>query len=579
MQTVNQHPRRLAVPPLFTRLLALLVGVALIVTGCGPSASPSNANTGPTAAPADAVKVSFVYGSEKKAWVEAVTQRYNANNARTASGKLIVVETLAMGSGESMTDTLDGKLQPTLWSPASRIWIPLLNDGWATAKGKDLVTEACKDAVISPVVIMMWKPMAEALGWPDKAIGWSDIAAIATNPQGFAAAPYNKPQLGKFRFGHTHPDYSNSGLQTIIAMAYAGLGKTRGLDVEDIKKPELATFLSSIEGAVSHYGSSTGFFGDAMIARGTSYLSAAVVYESVVVSSYDPTKSPEFPLVAIYPKEGTFLSDHPMCIPDAPWISAEQKEAAEAYRNYLLSEPIQREALNYGFRPALATIPVTAPIDAAHGVDPKQPTSTLDVPKASVIREIRALWAQKKRQVNLTLVIDVSGSMNSDNKIKLAREGAQAFIDQLSDSDNLTLVVFSTTNTTVFENLNVGENRTRMKNEVNSIVASGGTALYDAIVAAVKSMKLDPARINGLVVLTDGEDTNSVTYRSAEAVISELNSNSESSQTDISVFTISYGDGAKDKVLKQIADALRGAFRKGGTADIVQIYREISTFF
>src|SRR5262249_60111220 len=116
-------------------------------------------------------------------------------------------------------------------------------------------------------------------------------------------------------FGHTHPDYSNSGLQTIVAMAYAATGKQRGLTVADVQAPDTGKFIGNLESAVAHYGSSTGFFGDNMISRGTSYLSAAVVYESVVVSSYAPGKHTEFPLVAIYPKEGTFQSDHPLCIP------------------------------------------------------------------------------------------------------------------------------------------------------------------------------------------------------------------------------------------------------------------------
>jgi Ca-activated chloride channel family protein len=163
--------------------------------------------------------------------------------------------------------------------------------------------------------------MAEALGWPQKDIGWADIAQLATDPKGFAS--YGKPQLGKFRFGQTHPDYSNSGLQTIIAMAYAARNQQTRLTVADVQDPKTADFINKVESAIAHYGSSTGFFGTAMISRGTSYLSAAVVYESVVVSSYSATPAPEFPLVAIYPKEGTFQSDHPICVPDAAWITTE----------------------------------------------------------------------------------------------------------------------------------------------------------------------------------------------------------------------------------------------------------------
>jgi Ca-activated chloride channel homolog len=552
-----------------------LVFLAVTLSGCGGGNTASSNN--PAQPPADALRISFLYGSEKKAWVDAVTQTFNAGNNKTASGKVIYVEAKALGSGESMADILSGAEQPALWSPASRIWIPLINDEWAQKQGKDLITEQCKDAVLSPVVVMMWKPMAEALGWPNKDLGWADIAKIATSANGWA--DYGKPQLGAFRFGHTHPDYSNSGLQTIIAMTYAATGKQRGLTVADVQAPQTAKFINDLESAVAHYGSSTGFFGDAMISRGSSYLSAAVVYESVVVSSYSAGRNPEFPLVAIYPKEGTFQSDHPLCIPDAAWVSADQKEAANVYRNYLLSKPVQEQALQFGFRPADPEIAIGAPIDAAHGVDPKQPQSVLAVPDARTIRAVRDLWKGQKRQANLTLLIDISGSMKEENKMAGAREGAAAFIDQLDPSDNLTLIVFDDRQDVIFENLNVGQNRDRMKQEVSLLVPRNGTALYDSVAVAVQRMKIDPKRINALVVMTDGKDTSSKQYANPDSLLSALKGTSEGVGPEVSIFTIGYGKDADESILKQIADNSRGAYRKGTTADILQVYREISTFF
>ena len=74
-----------------------------------------------------------------------------------------------------------------------------------------------------------------------------------------------------------------------------------------------------------------------MIQRGPSYLSAAVVYESVVVSSYNAdgtSKNPNDSLVAIYPSEGTFLSDHPMCLVNGSWVTPQQKAAAQITPQY-----------------------------------------------------------------------------------------------------------------------------------------------------------------------------------------------------------------------------------------------------
>jgi Ca-activated chloride channel family protein len=47
----------------------------------------------------------------------------------------------------------------------------------------------------------------------------------------------------------------------------------------------------------------------------------------------------------------------------------------------------------------------------------------------------------------------------------------------------------------------------------------------------------------------------------------------------IAIFTIGYGKDADENVLKQISDRGGGAYRKGSTTDIREVYREMSTFF
>jgi Ca-activated chloride channel homolog len=552
--------------------------LALVLSACGGNEAPP----APTALPPDAVVVTFTYGSEKQKWIEATTTAFNKAGIKTSAGKQIVVNAVAGGSGETMTDIVDGRTQPTLWSPASRLWLPIINDTWQQkGNSKDIVDDTeCKDVVVSPVVIMMWKPMAEALGYPKTPIGWADIAKMATDPAGWASV--GKPQLGRFRFGHTHPDFSNSGLQTLVALNYAAVNKQRGLTLDDVNADSTIEFVRAIESGVAHYGRSTGFFGTAMAERGPRYLSAAVVYESVVIeNNTDPAKKArlEFPLVAIYPKEGTFQSDHPTCIIDAPYMTADQKEAAEIYRKYLLGKDAQTQALQFGFRPADASIALSAPISAENGADPAQPQNTLAVPNAGVIRTIRDNWQNKaKRQVNITMLIDISGSMEEEDRIRGAREGAADFIRQLADTDTLTLIVFDDRQDVLFKDLNVGQNRARMISDVEVLVPRGGTALFDSIAYALDTMTKDPDRINALVVLTDGQDTNSSTYKTAANLMNKYGMDAESA-TDVSIFTIGFGSNADEDALKKVATAGRGAYRKGTNENIRDVYLDISTFF
>src|SRR5262249_57374552 len=91
------------------------------------------------------------------------------------------------GSGKCGTDVIDGKLQAHLISPASGYWIKVGNERCKSLKAPDLVDDnTTKSVVTSPVVIAIWEPMARALGWPRKEIGWREVLDLAKDKDGWA---------------------------------------------------------------------------------------------------------------------------------------------------------------------------------------------------------------------------------------------------------------------------------------------------------------------------------------------------------------------------------------------------------
>ena len=68
--------------------------------------------------------------------------------------------------------------------------------------------------------------------------------ALAKDPQGWGAKGH--PEWGTFKLGKTNPNFSTSGLSATIAQYYAAVGKTEGLSLEDLKKPEVATFAKNV---------------------------------------------------------------------------------------------------------------------------------------------------------------------------------------------------------------------------------------------------------------------------------------------------------------------------------------------
>src|SRR5262249_10223827 len=159
-------------------------------------------------------------------------------------GRPIRIKAVPLGSGETVRDILDGSRKAHLISPASGAYIKLGNAEARDLKQQPLVKET-RNLVRSPVVIAMWKPMAEALGWPDREIGWDDLRKLAVAADGWGSVGHK--EWGAFKFGHTHPDYSNSGLIGLFAQVYAATGKDDEMTVKDVEDARAARFLHDLQ--------------------------------------------------------------------------------------------------------------------------------------------------------------------------------------------------------------------------------------------------------------------------------------------------------------------------------------------
>jgi Ca-activated chloride channel homolog len=559
--------------PFLHGITALLLSILIWLPACSRGErQPASGGAGGTREPA--LDVVFTYGSEKQIWIDESTAAFNTERRRTGSGKLIRVQPIPLGSGESIEELLAGRRQAHLTSPASAAFIKLGNAESRAKTGKDLVGST-QNLVLSPVVIAMWKPMAEALGWGQRPVGWADVVALARRPEGWGA--FGHPEWGPFRFGHTHPRASNSGLIALLAETYAGAGKIGGLTLDDVRRPETMRFVEGVEQSVVHYGSSTGFFGRKMFANGPAYLSAAVLYENMVIESYDPKYKLPYPIVAVYPREGTFWSDHPVGIVEREWVTAEHREAAQVYVSFLLARKQQERAITFGFRPADPAIALASPIDTAHGVNAREPQTTLEVPEPTIVNAVLDVWQEVKRNARVVLAVDVSGSMDEQNKIAAARDGAGAFVSALGDRDEVALLTFNSQVAWPMPQTPVGPARQRLLGLIGGLFADGGTALYDAVSRAHESLvrSPEPSRISAVVVLSDGADRNSKV--TLEALLKQIRFDNEG--RSVRVFTIGYGSDAHAEELRAIADATQGRYYEGKPENIREVFKEISTFF
>ena len=171
-----------------------------------------------TPLPAGSVLVSIASSNTKQNWMDQVVEQFNTAGFETSAGNAIIAEVSHVTSGGSMNAILDGNLAPVAWSPGDPSWVEQMNTTWQQRTNQPINSEACQATIYAPLGFVMWRPMAEALGWPDTPIGWDTIVELAADPEGWAS--YGRPEWGEFRFGHTHPAYANSGLLSMTGFVH-----------------------------------------------------------------------------------------------------------------------------------------------------------------------------------------------------------------------------------------------------------------------------------------------------------------------------------------------------------------------
>ena len=147
----------------------------------------------------------------------------------------------------------------------------------------------------------------------------------------------------------------------------------------------------------------------------------------------------------------------------------------------------------------------------------------------------------------------------------------------MNNSDVFSLLPFSDKLDWAIQDASLKTSRDQANQQMDSLFPGGGTAFYDSVAAAYQHLLARPSqhRIQAIVALTDGEDNRSKLQLTE--LLSKIRSDGENK--NIRVFTIAYGDDAQKDILKQIADATQARSYEGTPANIVSVFRDISTFF
>ena len=576
------------------RRLALVL-IVVVLAACGLPDRDAPEGDDELGDPGDCDVIDVAVSSEKIALLQDLAATFNSSDDAELDDGCVFVRPYSKASGGAATALSQGwpdedaeGPRPEAWSPASSAWGAIVNQRLADA-GESAIVPPSDPFMLTPLVIAMPKPMADALGYPDSPVGFADILALARDPEGWGK--FGHPEWGPFRLGKTNPNFSTSGLSALIAQYYAAVGKTKDLSLEDLAKPDVVDFAKGIESTVVHYGDITPTFLNNLYrndARGASltYVSAVAVEEvSVinynagnpdgVVSAGEEPRPPRVPLVAIYPEEGTLFSDNPFIILDADWVTASQQEGAKRFGDYIQRPENQQRVLDFGFRPGNPSVAVGTPIVAANHVDPSQPRTTLEVPDPEVMIGVLDRWAEQRKPAKVMLLVDVSGSMGepagdgAQTKLDLAKDAAIDALDQFKSEDDVALRIFSTdisaTAPTDYVDLvpfgPISANREALATKIRALEPTQGTPLYTAAGDSYALMQREYAsdRINAIVLLSDGKNEDPRNDDIGRLLDALGAANEGQSTRPIRLFPIAYGGDADLATLRQLAEATNAA--------------------
>ncbi|GAB2959624.1 substrate-binding and VWA domain-containing protein [Micromonospora polyrhachis] len=532
--------------------------------------------------------------SEKSSLISDIAEDYNSKDRRFG-GHCAAVTVHGLNSGEAMEalavgwkkdgTEMDGR--PQVWLPTSTLWTEQL-----TLRNPDALPLGSYPSIAnSPLVIAIPKEQGAALQKHSGGFGWGDVLGVS-NQDGWAT--FGHPEWGKFAFSKDNPALSTSGLAATIATYYAATKKTRDLTVNDLNRPEVTQFVRGIEANVSHYTDDVVDLlrrrAEADLSRGDDStradISAMVMQESLVYLYNKGKLSPEgvpprMPLAVLHPREGTYQLNHPYVV--LPGLNEEQRLAADDFRKFLQEEQQQKVVRDSGLRDRNGNASADAIKSMeAYGAPAR---AYFAEPDPAVVNAILENWKKLSKKANILFAIDTSGSMKDPNnpyRLQKATEAAGKGLALLGAEDRVALWSFSSKQhpkAPYSERIPLSKfDHGVFAGKLAELRAEGDTALYATVRAAHQHLlkKYDPNRINAVVVLTDGENTDPVDNDLA-ALLRDIRLDPE---RPVKVFCIAFDKDSDLAALDKIAKASGGkAFNAQNPEKIDEVFELVVRSF
>ncbi len=159
--------------------------------------------------------------------------------------------------------------------------------------------------------------------------------------------------------------------------------------------------------------------------------------------------------------------------------------------------------------------------------------------------------ADERPDVVLTFVVDVSGSMDMENRIHLAKRGLKLLVDELRPTDEVAIVVYGT-NAHLVLPMTQAEDKDKILRAIDSLWIEGATNAEAGLRLGYKEAAkyFNPDAANRVVLVSDG--VANVGDTSPEGILGEIE---RYAKKGIALTTVGMGMGNyNDTLMEQLAD-------------------------
>jgi len=167
----------------------------------------------------------------------------------------------------------------------------------------------------------------------------------------------------------------------------------------------------------------------------------------------------------------------------------------------------------------------------------------------------KAKTVGERKPSALVFLVDVSGSMNSNDKLELAKKALHILTDNLSEKDAVALVTYAGDSRVILPMTSI-DHKDRIHKAIDNLRSGGSTAMASGIDTAYElaTKWVRPGGISRVIVLSDG-DANVGPHSHQDL----LNIIASRAKQGVALSTIGFGMGNyKDTMMEQLADKGNG---------------------